>query len=188
MCHASISPLYPFIELLTLATLSLVYCTIPAVYFFSYFVLISALIVTIRSDLETMLISRYVTLCLVPFGLLFSACGMLPITLTESIAGCLVGSGGLYIIAYTFYRFTGKQGLGQGDIDLLALIGAFTGIIGCWATILIGSISGSLIGIMYITIAKPTTPLKIPFGPFLAFGAMSYIFWQETITQLLLGF
>jgi len=92
-CHTSISLLYPFIELLTLIILSTLYYYVPSDYFFGYFILISALIVTIRSDLETMLISRYVTLCLVPFGLLFSALGLLPISLTESIVGSFVGFG-----------------------------------------------------------------------------------------------
>ena len=186
-CHASISFLYPFIELFTLITLSALYYSVPPTYFFSYFILISALIVTIRSDLETMLISRYVTLFLVPFGLLFSALGLLPITLPESIAGCLVGSGGLYLIAYTFFRLTGKQGLGQGDIDLLALIGSFTGIIGCWATILIGSITGSVLGLIYMRGIRSPNSIKIPFGPFLALGAICYIFWQEPIAYFLLG-
>ena len=186
-CHTTISLLYPFIELLTLGTLSTLYYYAPSSYFFSYFVLVSALIVTIRSDLETMLISRYVTLFLVPFGFLFSALGLLPINLTESIVGCFVGFGGLYLIAYTFYRVTGKHGLGQGDIDLLALIGSFTGIIGCWATILIGSVTGSILGLIYMRGIKATTPIKIPFGPFLAFGAINYIFWQEAIACFLLG-
>jgi leader peptidase (prepilin peptidase)/N-methyltransferase len=159
----------------------------PSAYFLSYFVLISALIITIRSDLETMLISRYVTLFLVPFGFLFSALGLLPITLTESITGCLVGFGGLFLIAYTFWYFTGKHGLGQGDIDLLALIGTFTGIVGCWATILIGSVTGSILGIVYMRNTRSTEPVKIPFGPFLALGAIVYVFWQESITQMLLG-
>lgn len=186
-CRAPISFLYPFIELLTLVTLSALYSSVPSTYFFSYFVLISALIVTIRSDLETMLISRYVTLFLIPFGLLFSALGLLPITLTESITGSLVGFGGLFLIAYTFFRLTGKHGLGQGDIDLLALIGSFTGIIGCWATILIGSVTGSILGIIYMRGIQSPTPIKIPFGPFLALGAICYVFWQEAITHFLLG-
>lgn len=186
-CRTPISFLYPFIEVLTLITLSALYYFVPSTYFFSYFILFSALIVTIRSDLETMLISRYVTLFLVPLGFLFSALELLPITLTESIVGCLIGSGGLYVVAYTFYRLTGKQGLGQGDIDLLALIGSFTGIIGCWATILIGSITGSVLGLIYMRGIKSNEPIKIPFGPFLALGAICYVFWQEIITNFLLG-
>ena len=186
-CQAPISFLYQFIELFTFITLTALYYFVPTAYFFSYFILISALIVTIRSDLETMLISRYVTLFLVPFGFLFSALELLPITLTESIAGCLVGFGALYLIAYTFLYFTGKHGLGQGDIDLLALIGAFTGIVGCWATILIGSVTGSVLGIVYMRNTQSTESIKIPFGPFLASGAIIYVFWQEAITFMLLG-
>ena len=76
-----------------------------------------------------MLISRYVTLALVPIGLLLSALGLLPVSFTESFFGTLFGYGVLWFIATTFEKITGKQGMGQGDLDLLAFIGSFTGII-----------------------------------------------------------
>jgi len=186
-CKEPISVLYPFIELLTAVSLTMLYVYVPHYYFFSYFIFFSALLVTIRSDLETMLISRYATLFLVPVGILLSLLNMLPITSTESIIGSIFGYGVLYGIARLFYTITKKNGLGQGDIDLLAFIGSFTGIIGCWATILVGSIVGSLFGIIYTLIAKPTGQVKLPFGPFLALGAISYVFMQEWFAKMLLG-
>jgi leader peptidase (prepilin peptidase)/N-methyltransferase len=186
-CKARISPLYPFIELLTIVVMALLYTTVPTLYFPAYFLLFSALIVTIRSDLETMLISRFVTLFLVPFGLTFSALGYLPITPLDSIVGALLGSGFLFAISWLFYKATGKQGIGQGDIELLAFIGSFTGMIGSWATLCIGSVLGSLIGISYILISGSKKDTKIPFGPFLALGAIIYVLAQEFLIQLTLN-
>ena len=188
-CNAPISVLYPFIELLTAMLLSLVVVYVPLHYFFSYFIFFSALIVTIRSDLETMLISRFVTLALVPLGFIFSAFGLLPLTLNESILGCFFGYGMLYSIALIFFAFTKRRGIGQGDLELLALIGSFTGILGCWVSLLIGSIMGSLVSFIYIAInpQQDIRTLKIPFGPFLAFGAITFVLMQPTIVRIMLA-
>ncbi len=158
---------------------------VPHTYFFAYFIFFSALIITIRSDLETMLISRYATLFLVPIGFLFSFLNMLPITPQESIVGTLGGYLLLFAIAKIFYSFTGKHGLGQGDVDLIAFVGSFTGFFGAWATILVGSIVGSIIGLSYMLIMRHTYSIKIPFGPFLAGAAISYIFVQDYFIQFL---
>jgi leader peptidase (prepilin peptidase) / N-methyltransferase len=179
--------LYPIIELLTAGIVSALYIFIPHQYFLGYFIFSSALIVTIRSDIEIMMISRFMTLFLIPVGCMLSTFDLLPITFIESTLGALFGYVSLLSIAQIFYWATGKQGLGQGDIDLMAFIGSFTGIAGCWATLLIGSMSGSFFGIIYILIYKPGLHTRIPFGPFLAFGALSFIFFQQQIMPLILG-
>lgn len=187
-CKARISPLYPFIELFTVVIMSLLYSAIPTLYFPAYFIFFSALIVTIRSDLETMLISRFVTLFLIPVGIGASALGYLPITLLDSILGIFVGAGFLYAISWLFYKATGKIGIGQGDIELLAFIGSFTGIVGSWVTLCVGSVLGALIGIGYILISRSKKDTKIPFGPFLAAGAIIYVLTQEwAMTFMVVG-
>jgi len=186
-CKQPISPLYPSIELFTTLALSLLFLYVPHHYFFAYFVFFSGLIVTIRSDIETMLISRFVTLLLVPFGVAFSFFGLLPITFLVSAASAFGGYAFLYIIAKLFFLVKGKQGIGQGDFDLLALIGAFIGPIGLWATILIGSIAGSIFGITYVVITgTSSTTTRIPFGPFLALGAMSFVLFQDIFLALVI--
>lgn len=185
-CKQPISLLYPFIELLTCVVLYAVYTRVEPQFFIAYFMFASALIITIRSDLQTMLISRFVSLYAVPVGVLCSVLGMLPISATESLLGALFGYGLFWCIATGFYYTTGKQGLGQGDIDLMAFIGSFTGIIGCWATMLIGSIVGSIIGIAALVCTRQSMQTRIPFGPFLALGAICYILWQQQIITLLL--
>lgn len=185
-CKYPISFFYPFIESLTAIVLLLLYTHLPHYYFFSYFIFFSALIVTIRSDLETMLISRYVTVYLVPFALVMSMCGMLPISLQESIWGAIFGYLFLFIINGIFKYWRNIDGIGEGDFELLLCIGSFTGVIGCWFSVTIGSILGALYGIISIicmqqnktSLSLQTT--KIPFGPFLALGALIFVFLQHT--------
>lgn len=166
--------------------MSALYVTVPLVYFFPYFIFFSALIVTIRSDLETMLISRFVTLFLIPLGLIFSVTGYLPLSFTESLLGSLLGYFFLFATAKIFYKLSGTEGIGQGDLELLAFIGSFIGIIGCWFTLFAGSVLGSCIGLGYILLTKVGRATRIPFGPFLAGGALSYVLFNEHIWSLLI--
>jgi prepilin signal peptidase PulO-like enzyme (type II secretory pathway) len=69
--------------------------------------------------------------------------------------------------------------LGQGDLELLAFIASFTGPAGCIMTLFIGSTLGALIGIAYISLFKQNRETMIPFGPFLALGAMTYSLFQN---------
>jgi leader peptidase (prepilin peptidase)/N-methyltransferase len=157
----------------------------PTAYFLSYFIFFSALIVTIRSDLETMLMSRFVTIFLLPIAFLLASLKLLPITLTESIIGALLGYTFLFIVARVFSFFTGKDGIGQGDLELLAFIGSFLGIIGCWISLFIGSLIGSISGIIYIILFGKKHTIKLPFGPFLACGAISYTLFHRILIAFL---
>ena len=178
-CAAPISLLYPFIELLTAISLTTLYLVVPTQHFFAYFIFISALLVTIRTDLETMLISGYVSWLLIPFGFLFSYFGLLPISLTESFVASIGSAFFLYVIAQTFYLFTKKRGLGVGDIQLIGFIGAFIGLLGVWFTILFGSVFGLLVAGSYLLFTKQTMQTKIPFGPFLASAAILFVLTQK---------
>lgn len=86
-----------------------------------------------------------------------------------------------------FYLIKGKHGIGQGDLDLLAFIGSFTGLLGLWATVLIGSISGSIIGLVYLVVTgKSGSSARIPFGPFLSFGAIIFVLFQDFFMAMLI--
>jgi leader peptidase (prepilin peptidase) / N-methyltransferase len=190
-CKQPISFLYPFIEIFTALALSLLYLYVPHHYFFSYFIFFSALIVTIRSDLETMLISRFMSIYLAPIGILMSIYDALPLAASESICGAVFGYLFLFIINRVFKYWRNMDGIGEGDFDLLLFIGSFTGIIGCWMSITLGSILGSLYGIatLFFTQCNADSQsslqtTKIPFGPFLAFGAIMFVLMQKSIIKL----
>jgi leader peptidase (prepilin peptidase)/N-methyltransferase len=73
--------------------------------------------------------------------------------------------------------------MGEGDRELLAFIGAFTGICGAWVSLMIGSIAGSIVGIVYLYATGQGKNTRIPFGPFLAGGAIVYVLCQESIVN-----
>ncbi len=100
------------------------------------------------------------------------------------MAGSLFGYLLLWGVAQIFYFLTKKEGLGLGDAELLAFIGSYTGIAGCWIALMVGSITGSLGGIIHLL---TTRSKKIPFGPFLAFGAMSYVLLQPLLLRIFFG-
>jgi len=132
------------------------------------------------------------TLFFVPFGLFMSHYKLLPLSLTEALAGSLFGYGTLFIINSLFKYVRNIDGIGEGDFDLLLFIGSFTGIIGCWMSITIGSIVGSLFGFLFIILANNNHSkysiqnIKIPFGPFLALGAIIFVFIQKSIFHYLI--
>ena len=187
-CSAPISFLYPLIEIAATFLLLLMCLYISPKYWPAYVLFISALLVTIRSDIETMLISRFVTLYLIPVGFILSYTKLLPIALLDSVLGALLGFGFLWGISKLFFIITKREGLGQGDVELLSFIGAFLGAIGCWISLLLGSIVGSVFGITYLLASGKPIRSKIPFGPFLAAGALVCIFLQDWFAQTLLGF
>jgi prepilin signal peptidase PulO-like enzyme (type II secretory pathway) len=134
-----------------------------------------------------MLISSFVTTFLVPVGFALSMFKLLPLTLLGSIAGALFGYSFLYIINKIFKYMRNIDGIGEGDFDLLLLIGSFTGILGCWASITIGSILGSLYGLSLLlsqhnkNFTATMQHTKVPFGTFLALGALLFTFTQKYI-------
>lgn len=187
-CKKSISLLYPIIELLTCLVMTFLMIWVPIRYAPAYFILFSALIVSIRSDLETLLISQYVTIFLVPIGTLCSYLHLLPITPWQSLSGAIFGYIFLWGLANMFLLLTHKKGMGEGDFELLALIGSFIGIYGTWFTLIIASMTGSVIGISLIMRGNANRSTKIPFGPFLACAAIIYVLgifspWRHLIIR-----
>lgn len=186
-CQKPISWLYPFIELITTVSFWLLIERISPQFWISYFLFFSALIISIRTDLETLLISRFVTLWLIPIGLLLSYCAFLPISLLQSLVGTFTGYICLFSIAQLYYLITKRVGMGQGDVELLAFIGAFTGFIGWWLTLLIASFIGTFTGLTLMFYKRSSLiTMKIPFGPFLALGAMIFVLFQTELIRLVI--
>jgi len=165
--------------------LYLFFATYPS--FGLYHLFCFALAVTAHTDAQTLLISRLVTLFLIPLAWLGANLGWLPITPLQSIGGALLGLLVLHTTARMARNFTGQESLGQGDVDLLAFIGAFLGPFGCWYSLLFGSVMGSLFGIGCMLVkGKAARSMQLPFGTFLAFGALFSLLAQfKIITPIL---
>jgi leader peptidase (prepilin peptidase) / N-methyltransferase len=200
-CKQPISWVYPFIELITaLCVLGLAHHiattpynetvalltnapTVPPL-FFPYFIFFSTLILATASDLYAMVIPQIFSIWFVPVGILFAYFKQIPLTLTESILGCLAGYGILLITELIFKGITKKEGIGIGDMELLAMVGAFTGVLGVWITLMIGTTAGIIFGGSYLMISKKSKNTRIPFAPFLSGGAILYILFKETLLTL----
>ncbi len=144
--------------------------------------------VTLFTDAWVMLISRNVTLYAIPAAFALSIMRLLPISLNDSIFGAFFGYTLLKIIAHLAKKYYQQEALGQGDIDLLSMIGAFTGWQGCWFTLFIGSIIGSLFGLLWNIKDRFSglRYLQLPLGTFLAIGAMIYVIFAQHIHNFLL--
>ena len=140
-----------------------------------YFTFIATLLVITFIDIDHQIIPDVISLPGIP--VFFVASLALPdISIVDSILGILVGGGSLFLVAWLYHLLTRKEGMGGGDIKLLAMMGAVIGWKGVLFTIFTASAVGTLAGILVILKTGKTMKLKIPFGPFLAIGAIAYIF------------
>nr|NJM01021.1 prepilin peptidase [Desulfobacula sp.] len=187
-CQGSISIRYPLIEALTgifAVLLALKFSLTPAAVY--WFVFISVLITISFIDLDYQIIPDRIS---IPGIFIFSSSFyFLPeMTLFQSFAGILTGGGLLYAVAAFYYLLRKQEGMGGGDIKLLAMIGAATGIKGVLFTVFTGSLLGTFIGILTLLYTKNSdTKFRIPFGPFLSAGAILYIFLGDGLIQWYVG-
>src|SRR4029453_5656816 len=104
-----------------------------------------------------------------------------------SLAGILLGGGVLWGVAEVYHRLTGREGMGGGDIKLLAMIGAFLGWQAVPVTLMIASLAGTAVGVALIVVQRGDRRTAIPFGPFLAVGAICALFWGDALIAWYLG-
>jgi len=182
-CGARISPQYPLVELLNgVLTLLLFLRFGPTLTFAALFLFCSALVVITFIDLEHQIIPDEISLPGIVIGLILSF--FLPgQSWLNSLLGILLGGGSLLLVAYLYQLLTGKEGMGGGDIKLLAMMGAFLGWKAIPFIIFASSLVGSLVGISIMLLQKKDSKLAIPFGPYLAFGAVLYIFYGRALIQ-----
>lgn len=180
-CRARISVRYPLVELLTaLLTLFLFREYGFSADFAALFLFSAALVVITFIDLDHQIIPDIISLPGIPLGFAFSF--FLPqVGWKNSLIGILVGGGSLLLVAYAYELVTRKEGMGGGDIKLLAMMGAFLGWKSIPFIIFISSLLGSVIGISLMIAQKKDSKLAIPFGPFLASAAIIYIFFGDNI-------
>lgn len=180
-CKKPISVRYPLVELLTGLCAMVIWLnygtSIPALI---YFVFIVALIVITFIDLDHRIIPDLISLPGIPIGFIASF-GLPAVTWAESLIGIAVGGGSLLAIAVGYQLLTGKDGMGGGDIKLLAMIGAFIGWQGVLFTIMASSFTGTVVGILAMLRAGKGMKMALPFGPFLATGAILYLFYGSRI-------
>lgn len=182
-CGAGISPRYPLVELVSGVLSGL------AAWHFGYglaaagaLLFIWTLLALTFIDLDTQLLPDDLTLPLLWLGLLFNLGGTYA-ALPDALIGAIAGYLALWCVFWAFKLATGKEGMGYGDFKLLAAVGAWLGWQMLPLVILLSSLVGAIVGIALIFAAKHGRNVPIPFGPYLAGGALIALFAGQELTQ-----
>jgi len=180
-CKNPISFQYPLVEGTTaLCSLFLIMKFGPSLSYLFYFALVAALIVITVIDLYHQIIPDVINLPGIGVGLIASL--ILPQnTFLNSLIGALLGGGSLFIVGTLYQWFFKREGMGGGDVKLLAMIGAFLGWKAVILTILLSSLIGSITGIIIMVLKGKDFKYAIPFGPFLSLGAVISLFYGESL-------
>ena len=175
-CGTRISARYPLVEILSGAFAAMTIARFgfgwTALILYS---LVAAFLVITFIDIDHRIIPDVITLPGIPIGLAASF-GPGIISPLESLIGILAGGGSLFLVAWIYQAIAKREGMGGGDIKLLAMIGAFIGWKGVLFTIFVASLTGTLAGMALILRRREGMKLAVPFGPFLAVGAIAYLF------------
>lgn len=183
-CRRSIPIQYPLVEIAmaTLAALLLNRYGL-SVELGYYSIFCSSLLVIIFIDIHHQIIPDRITLPGILIGF-FGSFFVHTITWQQAGLGILCGAGSLYLVAAYHASLTGREGMGGGDVKLLAMIGAFLGWQCLLYVIFASSVFGCIVGVIVMRRQNKGGQTRIPFGPFLALAACSYLFLEDHIHRL----
>ena len=183
-CGGSISARYPAVELLTA-----VFSAFIAWHFGFGFDACAALVFTWAMialafiDMDTQLLPNAITSPLLWSGLLVNM-GNIFTDIQSAVVGAVAGYLSLWLIYHGYKLIARKEGMGQGDFKLLAAIGAWLGWQMLPLVILFSSVAGVIVGTSLVFVARRGYHVPIPFGPFLAGGAMVALLWGNEINNI----
>jgi leader peptidase (prepilin peptidase) / N-methyltransferase len=184
-CGEKISWRYPTVELITALLALLLFMQFGlSLNFLVFFIFAAVLIVISFIDLDHQIIPDILSLPGIPIFFL-AAVFIVKVPWHEALIGLLIGGGVLFLIAFVYEWITKREGMGGGDIKLLAMIGGFLGWKSLIFVLLFSSLAGAVVGITAMIIKKQDMKYAVPFGPFLSAAAIAYIFWGQTFVYLL---
>jgi len=169
-CSALISVQYPIVELLTATLFLCSYLLFPPPLLYQRLVFGCAMIVLFFVDLEHQRLPNEITVPGIVVGFVWSF--FVPPGWISSLAGLLIGGGSLWLLGWLWLVLRKEEGMGFGDVKMLAMIGAFLGWKVMLATLLLSTILGSTIGLAMIATHRGNLKTALPFGCFLAIGAI----------------
>jgi leader peptidase (prepilin peptidase)/N-methyltransferase len=200
-CNESIPIRYPIVELTTAIAFGLsVWLFGPTLKGLKFCLFSAIMIDLIATDFEERILPDEFTLGGTVLGLVLSWFVILEIdvasllfyllgfeqpsdsvfSLVESALGAAIGSGLLWFVAWSYEKIRKREGMGFGDIKMMALIGAFLGLRPALFTFFLASVVGSVLGILFIWMAKKEAgSYELPFGSFLGAMALVVAFWLQ---------
>ena len=197
-CKTTISPMYPAIEFLTGVLFVVCYLLFGESLATAKWSMLSALLVVLTAtDIRERILPDVVNLSGFVIGILFSFF-MVPtdgaslwlsnlmfefppprpvLSVVDALLGAAVGAGLLWIVGEGYFKLRGKEGMGLGDVKMMGMVGAFLGVKRTLLTVLFGSLLGSVIGIVIISVSRKGRDYELPFGAFLGLGALLVIYF-----------
>lgn len=187
-CNAKFSVRYFMVELITAALFVLCYLQ----YGLSWYTLelcIFTVMAVIASgiDLDHMILPDSLTLTGLGLGLLGAVINP-ERSFWDGLAGAIIGGGVLWAVAVAYTLLRKEEGMGGGDIKLLAWIGSLAGAMSIPFIIMVSSILGTIVGVILMRSSTKGLKTIIPFGPYLVFGAYVYFFGGDLLAKAYLGF
>jgi leader peptidase (prepilin peptidase) / N-methyltransferase len=188
-CGSSISFRYPLIEATTGALAVGIYAKFGlsplSLVFFAF---CAALWAVFWIDLDHMIIPDVISLNGIGVGLLAATLDLIPgVMWSMSLSGIALGALILYLPAVVYERLRGVEGLGRGDVKLLAMIGAFTGPPGVIFVLFFSSVAGCIAVLLGMALKRTVSSAPIPFGPFLSGAAILFVFAGSDIIDFVFG-
>ncbi len=188
-CRTRIAVQYPLVEAITAAVF------VSAYFIYGWTPLLAArllfacaMIVLFAIDLQHRILPNAITLPGIVIGFILSF--FLPPGWRSSLIGLIAGGGVLFAIGEGYYRLRGYEGLGMGDVKMLAMIGAFLGWPLMLVTLVLASFAGSAVGVGLLVSRRGDMKAALPFGTFLALGALvaavagdAFLAWYLTLYQ-----
>lgn len=185
-CSAPISMQYPSIEIVTAAVILSAYLLFDAPLVYQRILFACAMIVLFTIDLEHRILPDAVTLPGIVIG--FVSSFFMPPGWVDSLIGLVLGGGSLWLMGEAYFRLRHEEGMGFGDVKMLAMIGAFLGWKLMLLTLVLSSFLGSVIGLVTIVLKRGDMKYALPFGTFLAFGALVASVVGDRIVNWYAGF
>jgi len=182
-CRRPISMQYPLVEGVTaLASFFLFVKFGPSLQYLFLFAFLCSLIVITVIDLYHQIIPDVISLPGIAVGLL-GALVLPQRSFLQALLGMLLGGGSLFVVATVYQWVLKREGMGGGDVKLLAMIGAFLGWKAVILTIVLSSFIGSVVGILLMVAKGKDFKYAIPFGPFLSLAAAIALFYGEPMIR-----
>lgn len=188
-CGSRISFRYPIVELISACLCTGLYFQFGlSLAFVLYLVFCSAMTAVFWIDLDHMIIPDVISLNGIAIGIVASLADLIPnMDWRLSLAGACLGALALYVPAFIYEKVRGLEGLGGGDIKLLAMIGAFTGPYGVIFVLFFSSLTGSVVALVGMLTKGSSSTTPIPFGPFLTSAAIFFVFFGKRIIYGVFG-
>jgi leader peptidase (prepilin peptidase) / N-methyltransferase len=197
-CKTPISAMYPVVEFLTGALFAA--CALafgPSLAWGKWAMFCAVLLVLAVTDLRERILPDRVNLTGAVVGLAWSGVVTLGdgtslwlshrmfdfppparvLSVTDAMLGAAAGAGILWIFAEGYFRVRGREGMGLGDVKMMAMAGTFLGVKAVLLTIMVGALLGSVLGSLFILFRRTGSDYELPFGLFLGAGALVTVFY-----------